>query len=118
MYRVIYFQNRTFCDTLAPSAPVSDSIDERLKYVFTHNSISDLMPNMTLTVPKEMYREMKKHKELKWSDIARQAFKKRLEEIRWMDRVLSKSTLTEEDAEIIGHKIKHEIWKRFAKKVS
>lgn len=73
------------------------------------------MANITLTVPEEMYREMKKHKELKWSDIARQAFKKRLQEIKLMDKLLSKSRLTEDDAEIIGHKIKHEIRKRLWK---
>jgi predicted CopG family antitoxin len=73
------------------------------------------MPNMTLTVSKEMYREMKKHRELKWSDIARQAFEKKIAEIKMMDKLLSKSKLTEEDAEIIGHKIKHEIRKRLWK---
>lgn len=35
------------------------------------------------------------------------------EELRWMDKVLENSTLTEEDAETIGHKMKHEIAKRF-----
>jgi predicted CopG family antitoxin len=73
------------------------------------------MPNMTLTVSEEMYREMKKHRELKWSDIARQAFEKKIAEIKMMDKLLSKSKLTEEDAEIIGHKIKHEIRKRLWK---
>lgn len=70
---------------------------------------------MTLTVSEEMYREMKKHRELKWSDIARQAFEKKIAEIKMMDKLLSKSKLTEEDAEIIGHKIKHEIRKRLWK---
>ncbi|MDE1825694.1 MAG: hypothetical protein KGH61_01370 [Candidatus Micrarchaeota archaeon] len=73
------------------------------------------MPNITLTVSKEMYRDMKKHRELKWSDIARQAFQKRLYEIKLMDKLLSNSEMTEDDAEIIGHKIKKELWKRFAK---
>ncbi len=73
------------------------------------------MVNITLTVPIEMYREMKKHKELKWSDVARQAFKKKLQEIKLVNELLNKSELTEEDAEIIGHKIKHEIRKRLWK---
>jgi predicted CopG family antitoxin len=71
--------------------------------------------NMTLTIPKEMYREMKKHREFKWSDVARQAFKKKIQEIRFVNKMLSKSELTEDDAEIIGHKIKHEIRKRLWK---
>ena len=73
------------------------------------------MTNITLTVSRAMYKEMKKHRELKWSAIARQAFQKRLEELKLMDKMLSKSKLTEEDAEIIGHKIKHEIRKRLWK---
>ncbi len=38
------------------------------------------------------------------------------EESRWMDKVLKNSKLTEEDAEEIGHKIKHEIFNRLEKK--
>lgn len=73
------------------------------------------MANITLTVSEEMYREMKKHRELKWSDIARQAFRKKLQEIKLIDKMLSRSKLTEDDAEIIGHKIKHEMRMRLWK---
>jgi len=34
--------------------------------------------------------------------------------LHWMDKLLEKSRLTEEDAEDIGHKIKSEIMKRFS----
>ena len=44
------------------------------------------MPNMTLSIPQELH---------------------------WIDKLLEKSEFTEEDAERIGHKIKHEIGKRF-----
>ena len=70
------------------------------------------MVNITLSVPMELFKEMKKHKELKWSEIARQAIKRRLEELRAADKLLEHSELTEEDAERIGHEIKHEIRKR------
>ncbi|MDO8642799.1 MAG: hypothetical protein Q7R76_04415 [Candidatus Woesearchaeota archaeon] len=71
------------------------------------------MANMTLSVPEELHREMNVHSDIRWSDVARQAFEKKIKELHWMDKVLEKSTLTEEDAEKIGHKIKHEIAKRF-----
>lgn len=71
------------------------------------------MPNMTLTIPEEMHEKMKHHTELKWSDVARQAFERKLIEVEMMEKILSKSKLTEEDAERIGHKIKGEIRKRF-----
>ena len=70
------------------------------------------MANITLSISEELFREMKMHKELKWSEIARQAIKRKLEELHSIDKLLSKSELTEEDAERIGHKIKHGIRKR------
>ncbi len=70
------------------------------------------MVNITLSVSKELFEEMKAHKELKWSEVARQAIKRKLEELRAMDKLLSKSELSESDAEEIGHKIKHDIRNR------
>ena len=70
------------------------------------------MANMTLSIPEELHKKLKQHTELKWSDVARKAFEKKLNDIELMDKLLSKSQLTEEDAERIGHKIKHEIAKR------
>ncbi|HLD33335.1 MAG TPA: hypothetical protein VJB66_01320 [Candidatus Nanoarchaeia archaeon] len=69
--------------------------------------------NMTLSIPEQLHKEMAVHTEIKWSDIARQAFEKKVTELHWMDKVLEKSTLTEKDAEEIGHKIKRELRKRF-----
>jgi len=72
------------------------------------------MPNMTLSLPPELHKEMLKHTEIKWSDLVRQIFEKKIKELHWIDMLLEKSELTEEDAEIIGHKIKHEMRKRFS----
>ena len=71
------------------------------------------MGNMTLSVPEELRKEMVAHSEIKWSDVARQAFEKKIVELHWMDKVLEKSKFTEKDAEEIGHKVKGEILKRF-----
>jgi len=76
--------------------------------------IGDKMTNMTLSVPEDLHKKMKEHTELKWSDIARQAFEKKLREIELAEKLLSKSELTEEDAERIGHTIKGKIRKRFS----
>lgn len=73
------------------------------------------MANMTLSIPKELHKEMTTHSEIKWSDVARQAFEKKVKELHWMDKLLIRSTLTEKDAEEIGHKIKHDLRKRFSK---
>ena len=73
------------------------------------------MVNMTLSIPEDLYKEMMAHSEFKWSDIARQAFEKKIRELHWMDEVLKKSKMTEKDAEKIGHGIKAEMRKRFRK---
>jgi len=31
------------------------------------------MPNITLSIPEELYRKMKKHPEVRWSEVARKA---------------------------------------------
>ncbi len=79
--------------------------------MLTHTSPT--MANMTLSVPETLHKEMAVHSEIKWSDVARQAFEKKVRELHWMDKLLENSTMTEKDAEEIGHKIKHEIRKRF-----
>ena len=70
------------------------------------------MTNMTLSIPKELRHEMTAHSEIKWSDVARQAFEMKVKELHWMDKLVEKSKFTEKDADEIGHKIKHEIRKR------
>jgi len=70
---------------------------------------------MTLAIPEELHKEILAHPEIKWSEVARQAFNQKVRELHWIDIVLSKSSLTEKEAEEIGHKIKKEIAKRFSK---
>lgn len=70
------------------------------------------MTNMTLAIPEELHQVMRKHNEIKWSEIARQALWMQARKMELMDKILAKSELTEEDAESIGHKIKHEIAKK------
>jgi len=72
------------------------------------------MPNMTLSVDEKLHKEMMAHPELKWSEVARKAFEKKIRELHWMNKILEKSKLTEKDAEEMGHKIKGEIRKRFS----
>ena len=71
------------------------------------------MVNITLSIPIELHKFIKKHNEIKWSEIARRAMWDEAKKLEWMDKVLAKSKLTEKDAEKIGHGIKGEILKRF-----
>ena len=67
---------------------------------------------MTLAVPEELYKIMKKHSEIKWSEVARQAMWTQARKLEIMDNLLAKSELTEKDAMTLGDKIKHEIAKK------
>ena len=39
------------------------------------------MTNITLSIEEEIYRKMKKHSEIRWSEFVRKVIKKRIEEL-------------------------------------
>ncbi|PJC44589.1 hypothetical protein CO038_03285 [Candidatus Pacearchaeota archaeon CG_4_9_14_0_2_um_filter_39_13] len=78
-------------------------LDEKLKYVRTHYSH---MANITLSVPDDVYRKMKKHREMRWSEVARAAIISQVEKLEMMDQIAGKSKLNMKDIEEINEKIK------------
>ena len=70
------------------------------------------MTNMTLSIPSELHKKMKKFREIRWSEIARRAIEERVEDLEAMNRIASKSKLTKKDVEEISKKIKKGIAKR------
>ena len=70
------------------------------------------MPNMTLAIPEELHQRMKKHAELRWSEIARRAIEERVTDTERMNELTSKSKLTQKDVDEISLKIKQGIAKR------
>jgi len=87
------------------------------------------MPNITLSVPDEIYRKMKKYSEIKWSEVVRKAivvYLKKLEESRakigtkeLLDNLGDefKNLLNELDLEkaIEGYKkMREKEWKKFS----
>jgi len=67
------------------------------------------MPNMTLSVPDDLYAVIKHHNEIKWSVIARNAMWEYARKIQLVDSILEKSELTDKDSEQIGKLIKKSI---------
>ena len=47
------------------------------------------MVNMTLSIPEELHKKMKKHPEFKWSEIARRSFEQKLEDEEFLDDLKS-----------------------------
>jgi hypothetical protein len=70
------------------------------------------MTNMTLAIPEDLHNIMKKHSEIKWSEVARQAIWTQARKLELMDNLLSKSEFTEKDALTLGRKIKQGIAKQ------
>jgi len=70
------------------------------------------MTNMTLAVPEDLKQIMEKHKEVKWSEVARNAMWEHAKKLEIMEKLVSKSKLTERDALEIGRKIKEGIAKK------
>ncbi|MDO8428349.1 MAG: hypothetical protein Q7S92_03990 [Candidatus Diapherotrites archaeon] len=70
------------------------------------------MVNMTLAVPEDLKKLMDKHGEVKWSAVARQAMWVHAQKLELMDKLVSKSKLSEKDAMEIGRKIKQSVAKR------
>lgn len=71
------------------------------------------MTNITLSIPSELKKRMQKFSEVKWSEVARQSIKQRVEDLEIMNELTSKSKLTKKDIEKISKKIK----RRAAKKL-
>jgi len=70
------------------------------------------MPNMTISVPDDLYEIMKKHREIKWSEIARRAMWEYAKKLELLDRLLENSELTDEDVSELAKKIKKGIAER------
>ena len=73
------------------------------------------MTNMTLALPKDLHKIMRKHKEVRWSEVARQALLNQAKKMELMEKLLEKSELTEKDALEIGRKINKSMHERYKK---
>mgnify|MGYP001614257139 CR=1 FL=1 len=71
------------------------------------------MVNITLSIPEELHKKMKSFSEIKWSEIARKALEQRINDMEIMEKIASKSKLTEQDAKEIAKKIKRAAATRF-----
>ena len=75
------------------------------------------MPNITLSVPNDIKREMVRHKELNWSEVARQAIEEKLRQLAVLDQLLAKSEVTAEDIEREAKEIKKRVLEKHQKNV-
>ncbi len=71
------------------------------------------MGNITLSLPEDVQKEMKKFSEIRWSEVARKAIIERLETLKIAENIAKKSRLTQKDVDEFSKKIKSLATKRF-----
>lgn len=71
------------------------------------------MVNVTLAVPEELHKIMKRHPEIKWSEVARQAMWEYARKLELLDEIASRSKLSEKEAAEIGEVVKKRIAERY-----
>ncbi|MFH1107106.1 MAG: hypothetical protein V1787_04380 [Candidatus Micrarchaeota archaeon] len=70
------------------------------------------MVNMTLAIPNDLSILMKKHSEIKWTEVARRAIEEKASEVELLDSIAQKSRITEKDVEELSKVIKRGVAKR------
>ena len=70
------------------------------------------MASLTLAVPEELKQKMTSFRYINWSEVARAAILHKLQILDKMDKLLSNSTLAEEDIIKYGRAINKRIWKK------
>lgn len=73
------------------------------------------MVNMTLAIPEELDQVIKKHKEVKWTEVARKAMWEHANRLEIMDKLVEGSRLTAKDVKEIDAKVKASLRKRYFK---
>ena len=71
------------------------------------------MVSMTLSIGDDIKRRMKKHPQIKWSEVARSAIKQQLDDIEEAEKIASKSKLSEKDVKEMAGRIDKEMIKHF-----
>lgn len=71
------------------------------------------MTNMTLSVPEELKLKMEQFKIMNWSEVAREAFVKKVEQLSILEEFTRESEFTKEDALRLGKKVNEALAKRY-----
>ena len=63
------------------------------------------MPNVTVSLDDSLKDRMDDHPEINWSEVARQAIREKLRDLRVMEELVEGSDLTEEDVDELAARI-------------
>jgi len=74
------------------------------------------MPNLTISIPDKLREELSEFKIMNWSEVAREAFEKKIVQLRILESFSKDSELTQEDALRLGRKVNEALSKRLSKR--
>lgn len=72
------------------------------------------MPSVTVNVDDDLKERMDEHPEINWSEVARGAFREKLDDLELLERLSSGSELTEEDVDEIAELVDSDVAERLA----
>lgn len=72
------------------------------------------MPTVTINVDDDLKSQMEDHSEINWSEVARNAFEEKIDDLEMMRRLSSESELTEEDVDEVAELIDGNVAERLA----
>ncbi|MCU4800228.1 hypothetical protein OB920_07585 [Halobacteria archaeon HArc-gm2] len=72
------------------------------------------MPTVTINVDDDLKDQMEDHSEINWSEVARNAFEEKIDDLEMMNRLTSDSELTDEDVDELAELIDSNVAERLA----
>lgn len=71
------------------------------------------MATITLSIPDDLMKEMDVSKEINWSEVARDAIRIKINQLRMLRAITSRSQLSQEDALELGKQINESLHQRY-----
>jgi hypothetical protein len=74
------------------------------------------VPNITLSVPEDLHRRMRRHPEVQWSEVVRRVIAAKIRDLEAMNRLTAKSLLTQDDVDELDHVLKAALLRRYRRR--
>jgi hypothetical protein len=74
------------------------------------------MPNVTLAIPKDLHTKMKKHSEIRWSEVVRKSISNKISDLEMVDKLTKRSKLTQKDVHELSAQINNNVAKQLGLK--
>ena len=71
------------------------------------------MANITLSIPKDLKKEMEKFPEINWSQVARDSIKKKIAQLNFLKGFRMESDITADEALKLGQEVNQLLVKRY-----